>query len=422
MTEREDIYQAAITMFSTRDWSFYATCMSKFFIHIQRWPDTITHLVRMVLDELPQGGTFFDAALSFLPMEQWPEVVQMAVTALWQKADHKAAQQIISYASLQCPQAVHPYLEQLFPLMGDDLLEAFREVNLEQVRFLFGASPYRKSPYSEKLVLSQAFRALLETRLPEALAFVRSHDDEHLSYYLSSIGFEETPEGFRQLYSPQVLHLAFSPDYLSQLLSHSTKDEDKCHPTWGQADTHASRYRFGGQSNTRCGTCGERAHHLITLDPVPPSLGVTELPRIELVVCLSCLGWEQSILSYQHDENGKPKNIRQSEIALSPQFPAEPLKETEVNLLERETRWRWQDWGRSNGRENLHRVGGHPTWIQHAEYPRCPLCGKTSTFLMQLDSYLPTSDEGEWLWGSGGIGYVFWCDGCKVTSFLFQCT
>lgn len=44
------------------------------------------------------------------------------------------------------------------------------------------------------------------------------------------------------------------------------------------------------------------------------------------------------------------------------------------------------------------------------------------TFLLQLDSDLPTEDGGEWLWGSGGIGYLFWCDSCKVSGLLWQCT
>ena len=43
---------------------------------------------------------------------------------------------------------------------------------------------------------------------------------------------------------------------------------------------------------------------------------------------------------------------------VQPQFPACPLREAEVRLVETPRRWRWQDWGLSNGRENLNRVGG----------------------------------------------------------------
>jgi hypothetical protein len=43
-------------------------------------------------------------------------------------------------------------------------------------------------------------------------------------------------------------------------------------------------------------------------------------------------------------------------------------------------------------------------------------------FLMQLDLDLPTQEGGEWLCGSGGIDYGFWCDRCKFSAFHWQCT
>jgi hypothetical protein len=44
------------------------------------------------------------------------------------------------------------------------------------------------------------------------------------------------------------------------------------------------------------------------------------------------------------------------------------------------------------------------------------------TALLQLDSDLTTEGGGEWLWGSGGIGYVMWCDACAVSSVTAQWT
>ena len=98
-----------------------------------------------------------------------------------------------------------------------------------------------------------------------------------------------------------------------------------------------------------------------------------------------------------------------------------PLSD-QVHLVETPARWRWQSWGASNGRENLHRVGGFPSWIQSAEHPACPGCEARMHFLMQMDSDLPTADGRGWLWGSGGMGYVFWCDGCKISGLFWQCT
>jgi hypothetical protein len=44
------------------------------------------------------------------------------------------------------------------------------------------------------------------------------------------------------------------------------------------------------------------------------------------------------------------------------------------------------------------------------------------TFLLQLDSGLPTADGQRWLWGSGGLLYVFWCGRCKLDAQAWQCT
>jgi hypothetical protein len=161
---------------------------------------------------------------------------------------------------------------------------------------------------------------------------------------------------------------------------------------------------------------------MLVLDPIPAGLGVTRLPRLELATCLSCLGWEKQPLFYRHDQHGIPSNVGYDGPAVTPQFPSGQLKETEIRLAETPRRWYWQDWALSNGRENLNRIGGEPCWVQSAEYPHCPLCQRIMPYLMQLDSNLPMNEEREFLWGSGGIGYGFWCDQCKVSGFFWQCT
>ena len=163
-------------------------------------------------------------------------------------------------------------------------------------------------------------------------------------------------------------------------------------------------------------------HRLLVLDPIPPGLGITRLTRLEIATCLSCLGWEQQPLFYRHQEDGSPLNIGYDGPQVIPQFPVGPLRVAEIGLSETPRRWFWQAWGCSNSRENLNRIGGEPCWVQDAEYPDCPLCNKLMTYLLQLDSDLPTADGGEWLWGSGGIVYGFWCDGCRVSGLLWQCT
>jgi hypothetical protein len=127
-------------------------------------------------------------------------------------------------------------------------------------------------------------------------------------------------------------------------------------------------------------------------------------------------------LFYRHDTEGRPVPLNTMTSRLTPQFPARPLIETAARLVKTPSRWRWQDWALSNNRENLHRVGGHPCWVQEAEYPRCPDCAQTMSFLLQFDSHLPVSEGEEFLWGSGGIGYAFWCDRCRTSALHWQST
>ena len=98
------------------------------------------------------------------------------------------------------------------------------------------------------------------------------------------------------------------------------------------------------------------------------------------------------------------------------------LRRAQVQLVKTPTRWQRQDWGLANSRENLNRIGGAPTWIQGADYPTCSECNAPMRFVLQLDSELPTVDGGPFSWGSGGIGYVFWCAPCRVSALSYQDT
>jgi hypothetical protein len=60
-------------------------------------------------------------------------------------------------------------------------------------------------------------------------------------------------------------------------------------------------------------------------------------------------------------------------------------------------------------------VGGHPTWIQDADYPRCPECTRTMMFLAQIGH-----DEIEE--HSEGMYYAFICPSCKTTATNYQQT
>jgi hypothetical protein len=413
-------------------------------------PAAVAELAISIIDELPDGDTFLDMAFSYLPIEDWPAVVQHALAALGGKAENKAAESVIEYASLQCLTALHPHLEEIFAInpypRSCRQHWPWRESGTQSFAFL---RRVLERPTATSRLRRNAWEAMLETREPEVMEYalrrvghrpavvrarvrrtseamrltlsclIRMDTPRELARYLDEVGYDRSESILRPLYPERVYHLVFPEPYVTD---ESTPYWARVHPTWKRQPGNTPSMTFGGEGREACVVCGGTLHHMLTLASIPDGVGVTGLSRLELATCLSCLGWEVAELFYAHDTLGRPQCVGYRGPRVEPQFPAEPLPPTEVQLVETEPRWRWQDWGLSNDRENLHRLGGHPCWIQSAQYLRCPACGQKMRFLMQLDSNLRTSTGGEWLWGSGGLCYINWCDGCKVSGFLWQCT
>ena len=180
----------------------------------------------------------------------------------------------------------------------------------------------------------------------------------------------------------------------------------KRHPTWRFEGGEAG-YKLGGVLDEADGDAQNPLFHLITLDPLPRDLPVRSLPHLILAAHVREIN-EGEIVFYEHDAQGVPRRIgNRTQVEY---VQDEPIKECEVVLAPTAARWATQDWGMSNSRQNLARIGGEPSWIQGALLPTCPICGEKMEFLMQLDSELPSCEQGgEVMFGSGGILYVFWC-------------
>ncbi len=210
----------------------------------QQHSEAIAELTAGCLRQAIDGGVILDAALSFLPMTRWAELVALAVDAVGHDSDSEAAQSVLDYAGLQHPAAVHPFLTHLFAagyFAGYRDTTVFREAPLEAVLFLFGAL-WSGNPWATRLVAA----ALLETRLPEALAFVQHVLPEELALLLPSVGFEVAGTQFRQLYPDCVLHLAFATTYLPRRRELAPHDWGRIHPTWVWGREVEKPHRVGG--------------------------------------------------------------------------------------------------------------------------------------------------------------------------------
>lgn len=59
-------------------------------------------------------------------------------------------------------------------------------------------------------------------------------------------------------------------------------------------------------------------------------------------------------------------------------------------------------------------IGGHPSWVQDSEYPRCPSCSQTMMFVGQVDQAQFPMYE--------GIYYAFVCATCRISATSYQQT
>jgi hypothetical protein len=190
------------------------------------------------------------------------------------------------------------------------------------------------------------------------------------------------------------------------------------HQSSWPANTGSGRQQLAsGFLNQQCPACRQRLHRLLRLDPVPAGIGITSRSRVEFAWCPVC-GVFANPGYARHAPDGAPEPFTVDPDG-GPDREPEPVEDrlipaTPVELVPLPERWRQQDWALSNGRENLHRVGGEPTWIQGASYPVCAGCTRTMSAVGQLAV--------EDVWDAEGICYLLWCDPCAISAVVYQQT
>ncbi len=363
-------------------------------------------------------------ALDYLPLQDWPPVVEAALDAFSSAYSNKVAQSILGAGLYQAPAAFHPHLPRIFfemePFLQTFGAVAWRGSGGQSLDFLDEILAHGDATLQSKAVevlqqtynrevIAYALKKQQELGLPDYWRYARNR-------YTNDVYFDVVEGEVHLLYAPQAYHLYFPPDYVRE-----QNQSPPLHPTWVNPDPEPHPVAFGGVLDEACPNCGRDLQHLLTLEPPPAELGVSGLPRLVLATCTNgnCLGLGPGAEPfYRHDEEGRPHGIFNENVAQA--WEIEYLAPATAQLGATEARWVWQDW---NSRwANLNRLGGLPSWVQEPGHSICPECGQAMDFLLHLDSGLRSmSPEREYVHWCSGLFYAFWCDRCKVSAFFRHC-
>lgn len=217
-------------------------------------------------------------------------------------------------------------------------------------------------------------------------------------------------------------HLQFdaeSPSYARWL------DElRKLHPTQRLRSERDVEGLAGGKTDAPCGRCGGEVAIFLRFREAPPGFAVSARP-LTLVVCVACLtdygGGPMVPLFYDH-RDGEPVTLNPTGQQRTPAYRWPPMPVSRMRASPTPPRWDVQDVALANSRENLHRLGGRPSWVQEADYPDCPICAKRMPFLAQLSSELPAGPGTVSGLNEDGLTYFFWCEECQVSAVTEQYT
>jgi hypothetical protein len=344
--------------------------------------------------------------------DRLPEVSlgRLAGEAVRARSDgaNEAADEVIAYLSRHQPGALTAHLRALWDIRPNQdsyyTSWPWRAADDAEVTRLLGVAGDASCQDA-----GFALRCLLETRRPDLLDRLPADEGD-----LAMAGFGRDGDGvLRRLHATDVRHLAFPQEVLDEWAArHPLR---RCQSSW-PANTGAGRQHLvSGFLDRQCPACTQRLHRLLRLDPVPAGIGITSRDRVEFAWCAGCGVFANPGYAH-HAQDGAPEPFTGNGDQDRKPEPVEDwlIPATPVELVSLPDRWRQQDWALSNGRENLHRVGGEPTWIQDASYPVCRGCTRTMNAVGQIAV--------EDLWYSEGICYLLWCDPCAISAVVYQQT
>jgi hypothetical protein len=372
-------------------------------------PEILSGIASRMISENAQFPWYIEPICDRLPAASLRHLAGEAVCARGQ-GDNQAADDVVAYLSVHQPGALTAHLRALWDIRPNR-------------RSYYASWPWRAADDAEVSSLLQvatdtrepdagfAARCLLQTRRPDVLAQLPADDSD-----LATVGLSRESNGkLTRLHATAVWHLAFPQHVLDEWADRHPLRRRQ--PSWPVNTAARRQHLTSGFLDQACLACTQRLHRLLRLDPVPAGIGVTSRGRVEFGWCPNCHPYTGTGYAC-HAPDGAPEPFAVgsgNDLVREPEsFEDRLIRETRVELVQLDERWRQQDWALSNGRENLHRVGGEPTWIQNADYSVCPGCART----MRAVGQIAVED----LWNAEGICYLLWCDQCAISAVVYQQT
>jgi hypothetical protein len=372
-------------------------------------PGILSRIASRMISENAQFPWYIEPICDRLPAASLRHLAGEAVRARGE-GDNQAADDVVAYISVHQPGALTAHLRALWDIKPNR-------------RSYYASWPWRAADDAEVSRLLEvasdtsepdagfAVQCLLQTRRPDVLVQLPADD-----YDLATVGFGREGDGpLLRLHATAVWHLAFPQQVLDEWAARHPLRRRQ--PSWPVNTAAGWQHLTSGFLDQACLACTQRLHRLLRLDPVPAGIGITSRGQVEFGWCPLCHPYTDAEYA-RHAPDGAPEPFavsRGSDLDREPEsFEDWLIPETQVELVRLDERWWQQDWALSNGRENLHRVGGEPTWIQNADYPACPGCTQTMTAVGQI----AVAD----LWNAEGICYLLWCDPCAISAVVYQQT
>ncbi|KAA8747668.1 DUF1963 domain-containing protein [Paenibacillus sp. UASWS1643] len=167
-----------------------------------------------------------------------------------------------------------------------------------------------------------------------------------------------------------------------------------------------------------CPWCGGTLTTLINLDVKHPALRDVSwhAERLQIQTCVICSSY--GVVYMELDASGEPlwssHNVMPAgmdEIDLNDYGKLAPDVGQQFRIANASRHaFHASEWAME---PSLSQVGGHPGWVQDAEYPTCPSCSARMKAVAQLD-WGEVEEYGE------GMYYMFICEPCQMTAVSYQ--